>query len=239
MTLKQEIQRYLNGEGYYNWGIELLEKLNHDPVELRKLRAFCKDTYAPSWAEQRIMEILKGAKIELSPWQTRHHWTELSNQQNEVSKAIQQQIKNSPDEPEVITVLREEVKIRLKARADWHAQMKATPRAEEKRKAHCAEQIMSLTDELEKRYILLNNWRDNHILPPLISTKVTASDDNAATEIAQIVGDINTIAPRVSKIRGLLKTNLSDNRRAELKKELEEKEAALIVLRAKSVSFRK
>lgn len=247
MNLKKEIQKYLNGEGYYNWGIELLEKLNHDPVEVRKLRAFCRDTYAPSWAEQRIIEILRGANIEQShygtpPWLNMVGWVEVANKIPEVIQKMQQQQYSplgSGDEPEVIKVLREEVKIRMKARADWHAQMKATTRAEEKRKAHCAEQIMSLTDELEKRYILLNNWRDNHILPPLISTKVTASDENAASEIAKIVSDISTIAPRVSKLKGLLKTNLSDERRVELTKQLEEREAALTILRAKSLSFRK
>lgn len=200
IELRQEINRFLDGEGYYTWGVELLERLGYDKKVVQKLRVYCKADYAPIEAENELMSILRGYSTD--------------NGNNHFPKDSQKGALKDSNQPQRIIEL-ENDKIRLlKLRADWHTRLKITEKQSDR--AYYAEMILNTQKSLDKVFMSLDIFYKHGIEP--IDTK-------QSNEVVSSFNEKSNLASRISKIRRLLnEEKMSKERREELNNELLEKE---------------
>lgn len=235
-NIQADLHRFLFGEGaYYNWGIALLRRAGCDLKELAKLERYCTEPYAPIWAEDRVKELLRGYYRVMGDEVMSDGVMGDEVMSDEVmgdgvmgDRVIGDVV--GSDEPAVIQSLRAEMRLKLKLRADWHSQMCHTKTQGDR--AHCAEQVMNVTAELDRIYAAIDNFKIHHIIPPMVVSRETSGGANAAEEVADLMREEKSVAPRVSKIRSLLRgTDLKAERRKELEAELVEKEERLRIIK--------
>lgn len=235
--LQADLHRFVvDKEGYYNWGIDLLRQIGTPAAELLPLERFCRAEYAPLWAEQRVRALLSEAyyvksqavETQKAPLSIKASFLEF--RQAEASEIPNADIRNAKD-PAVIVALRDERRGLMKLRADWHSRLYfATKKSD---RADCAEQILTLTTQLQKLHAALDAFTAHGIVPPLAAAQATAAAPTAASELAALQREKESVAPRVSKIKQLLRGDCEGQRKADLETELAEKEARLLSIKTK------
>jgi hypothetical protein len=224
-SLQAQLHRFvIDGEGYFNWGIDLLRQIGLSATELLPLERFCREEYAPAWAEMRVKNLLSEAYYSLKL---------------DVSSLKQSKITNVPTsnfqlptkkDPAVIVALRDERQGLMKLRADWHSRLYfATKKSD---RADCAEQILTLTTQLQKLHAALDAFTAHGIIPPLAAAQATAAAPTAASELAALQREKESVAPRISKIKQLLR-GADGERKNALESELAEKEVRLLSIKSK------
>lgn len=213
--LQGELKRFLGGEGFYKWGVELLKDLRHDSDVVKRLAVYCRMDYAPNAAEAELWDILRGYEKKMSPIKTL--------QRVEKETVINSQDKKSSTKasnlPPIVQGFQDKKVMLLKLRADWHTRMKVTEKQTDR--AYCAEMVLSVQGDLERVYAVLDNYFEHGIEP----IEVIESEQNVVVDLVKSKGNL---ASRISKIRALLKNEgLIENRKVELRTELAEKELRL------------
>ena len=213
--LQGELRRFLGGEGFYTWGVELLKDLRHDSDVVKRLAVYCRLDYAPNAAEAELWEILRG-------YENRTPTTKTVQQIEKETVSIQKEKNHSPNHLNIPPTVRgfEDKKVMLlKQRAEWHTRMKVTKKQTDR--GYCAEMILSVQGDLERVYAVLDNYFEHGIEP----IEVIESEQNVIIDLVKSKGNL---ASRISKIRALLKNEeLIESRKVELRTELAEKELRL------------
>lgn len=215
--IQEELRRYLSGEGYYTWGVELLGRLGHDDKVVRRLAVFCKMEYAPNDAENELVDILRG------------YVTEQPVQVIEKKAVVKVAVKEDSSRPQRIREIEDDKVKLLKLRADWHTRMKVTTKQMDR--AYCAEMVLKVQEDLNKVYAVLDNFYEHGIEPIDVVNTV-------GNELVSLMNSKGSLASRISKIRYLLKDeSLTEARKTELKTQLAEKEMELekVKMQLKSV----
>lgn len=220
------IAEYLQDKkGGYRHGIALLKTVHGRALDIAELSAFADKQFAPTWAERKLMDILRGyverakqidffngAKIELQPIQA------LSSRgQSDAKEPVKV-------EPKAVTRLRTEEYALREERRPLHFGLEDTE--DEAVRAEKVLTIRGLTERINACWTQIDAYELNGTLPVF---DVAKTDDTPLTAF-DLQRKLLSIRPRLSKLKGLLETDLPESKRIRYTREMGEKNAELIVI---------
>lgn len=207
----EQLREYIDTEGGYRKGIELLKLLGHNPVEWHELAVFANKSFAPRWADARVMALLKGYYEQMNsaaPQVVEHKTTSVKPP---IEKII---------EPDIIVELKQAAREMGDERRLLHFSLDETEN--EGLRADKVRRIRELTKKMDVIWTDLNTFEETKKVPLLAGASKTA---------AQTVDDMyrreKTLRPRISRLNSFLKTNLPLSKKERYERELKEKEAEL------------
>jgi len=131
-------------------------------------------------------------------------------------------------EPEAILMLRYKARKLHKRQAYLHAQLSLLETDEDRYNA--AHEIMDVViPALDKIYDQIRSWKETGDLP-----RSSSDYDRGFQEGVEALNRINSLGSRISKLKGLLKKNITDKEKLRYEKELLDKQLELINLKKKT-----
>lgn len=213
--MKEELGKYINGEGYYNWGVQLLRKLGHDSREVARFERYCVEDFAPLSLISDLNRLLKDCYEKLEPKNS------LVIQKETTQKRFL--LNDKKDEPQIITDLRREEKQLRNDRRALHATLDDTPDDEERGEKCCT--IRSLTGRINQIWLSIFAFEKDGSLPAL---GAVAEEKTGAEEAVELSLRRLTLRPRLTRLKKMLEDpNLPTSKKIRYVREQGEKEAEL------------
>lgn len=207
----EQLREYIENNGSYRNGIGLLKLLQHDVAEWHQLQGFCSFQFAPRWAEQRVMALLKV------------YYNESKAAQSQIVQV--HQVKTKRVDPDVIVLLKKEERELMDERKLQHFSLDDT--ADDLLRADKVRAIREATTRIDEIETDLEAYETTGVVPILAGTQT------AAQEVDALYRRKNTLASRICRLNKLLKTNLPLSKKERYDKELREKEAELNLITEK------
>ncbi len=210
MTIVQRVKRWVQGDHLDHQEGVTLYGITGGPYPYTHFAPYISAPFLPDGLEKQLIEIFKHYLD--------NHQCEAEGTARHVAAPIIT-LEKEPDPKEVIS-LRNKGRMLLKMQANLHAQLDIVTTDEER--YDLADQIMS--DVIPKTDRVYNGIRQFEQTGEIPSVAVP---DDLKAKLIDLINKKNSIASRISRIKGKLKGDLSEDAKKKYEKELLEKQHLL------------
>ena len=213
MTIVQEIYQYLES-GWFQKGVEIYERL-YGKAEAGSYRRYIGTHYVPTEVEKQLEYLLRNYAEEHPDSNPSPNATPIT----ESGKKIVYITKPANEEPKAILSLREKARQLHKRHDAKNAELRHA-KDDQTRYAISYEIMEIIIPALDELYDKIRHFEST-------GETITQPVNSIKKNIIEMFKRRDTLKPRISKIKGILKKPLDDARRQELNKELLNKELEL------------